>query len=304
MTTALSPDDMTRELEAVQDRVERERRTWKRRPSMLVAALMLFVIFLLVVVYPFLPAYDPLGQDLSNARIAPFEDGSHLLGTDTLGRDMVSRLSLATRTSLIVVGGALALNVTIGVALGLVAGYFGRAVETAIMGLADLQLSFPLMILLVTIIAVVGPSTTALIVILGLAHWMGYGRVARALALSLRRREYVLVAVTHGASVSWIIRKHLLPQVVAPVAILASFDLGVLVVLESSLSFLGLGVQPPRPSLGGMIQEAQRFLQIDPWMALLPGAVLFLLVAGVQVLSQRYTSELGGVRSADVGATS
>lgn len=273
-----------------------EKRRRHIRPSVVVAAVMLFLIFALVAIFPFTPQYDAFTQDLSNARIPPFEDSSHLLGTDTLGRDMASRLSLATRTSLLVVGGALALNVVIGVILGLTAGYFGGWAETTIMGLADFQLSFPLMILLVTIIAVIGPSTVALAVILGLAHWMGYGRVARALALSLRRREYVLAALTHGASSTWILRKHLLPQVVAPTAIMASFDLGVLVVLESSLSYLGLGVQPPTPSLGGMIQDGQRFLQTEAWAALLPGIVLFLLVAGVQILSQRFTSELSGLR--------
>lgn len=272
------------------------------RPSVVVASAMLLVVFFLVAVFPFLPQYDAFSQDLSNARVAPFEDSSHILGTDTLGRDMASRLSLATRTSLLVVGGALALNVVLGVFLGLTAGYFGGWAETAIMGLADFQLSFPLMILLVTIIAVIGPSTVTLAVILGLAHWMGYGRVARALALSLRGREYVLAALTHGASSTWILRKHLLPQVVAPVAIMASFDLGVLVVLESSLSYLGLGVQPPTPSLGGMIQEGQRFLQTEAWAALLPGTVLFLLVAGVQILSQRFTSELSGLRGGSGGA--
>ena len=273
-----------------------EKRRRQIRPSVVIASVMLFAIFALVAIFPFTPQYDAFTQDLSNARIPPFEDSSHLLGTDTLGRDMASRLSLATRTSLLVVGGALALNVVVGVILGLTAGYFGGWAETTIMGLADFQLSFPLMILLVTIIAVIGPSTVALAVILGLAHWMGYGRVARALALSLRRREYVLAALTHGASSTWILRKHLLPQVVAPVAIMASFDLGVLVVLESSLSYLGLGVQPPTPSLGGMIQEGQRFLQTEAWAALLPGLILFLLVAGVQILSQRFTSELSGLR--------
>jgi peptide/nickel transport system permease protein len=276
--------------------VKKPRRRRRVRPSVVIASAMLLVVFALVAVFPFLPWYDPFAQDLSNARVGPFEDSSHLLGTDTLGRDMASRLSLATRTSLLVVGGALALNVVVGVTLGLIAGYFGGWTETTVMGLADFQLSFPLMILLVTIIAVIGPSTTALAVILGLAHWMGYGRVARALALSLRRREYVLAAMTHAASSTWIIRKHLLPQVIAPVAIMASFDLGVLVVLESSLSYLGLGVQPPTPSLGGMIQEGQRFLQTEAWAALLPGTVLFLLVAGVQILSQRFTSELSGLR--------
>ena len=273
-----------------------EKRRRHIRPSVVIASVMLFAIFALVAIFPFTPQYDAFTQDLSNARIPPLEDSSHLLGTDTLGRDMASRLSLATRTSLLVVGGALAINVVVGVILGLTAGYFGGWAETTIMGLADFQLSFPLMILLVTIIAVIGPSTVALAVILGLAHWMGYGRVARALALSLRRREYVLAALTHGASSTWILRKHLLPQVVAPVAIMASFDLGVLVVLESSLSYLGLGVQPPTPSLGGMIQEGQRFLQTEAWAALLPGIVLFLLVAGVQILSQRFTSELSGLR--------
>lgn len=255
------------------------------------AAVSAALVVALAGLFPLLPGYDPFTQDLSATLVDPLTSAAHPLGTDELGRDLLSRIALATRTSLLVVIAALAINVLVGTVLGLLAGFIGGPVERLVMGLADLQLSFPLMILLVTVVAVVGSSTGAVIVVLGLAYWMGYGRLARAVVLSLRERQFVLASATFGAGPWWILRTHLVPAVVPLVAVLAAFDVGVLIVLESSLSYLGLGIRPPTPSLGGLVADGQGYLQSQPWLPLLPGAALFLVVATAQLVSRRFTTE-------------
>ena len=259
--------------------------------SQIAAIIMLSVSLAAMLGVPLLPSYDPFTQDLARGLMPPFTAAAHPLGTDVLGRDVLSRLALAGRTSLFIAAGALAISVLVGTALGLIAGYFGGLAETVIMGVADLRLSIPIMVLLVMVVAVVGPGAGTLAVVLGLTYWVGYSRIARQVALSTRERDFVLAARTFGASGFWIMRKHLLPQVVPQLAIVGSFDLGVLIILEAGLSFLGLGVQPPNPSWGGMISSGQDFLQVDPWLCLMPGIAIWLTVSGVQILSQRFTSE-------------
>jgi peptide/nickel transport system permease protein len=266
--------------------------------SQFVAIVMLVLTIGIMVVVPFLPSYSPYTQDLTQGLAAPFALPHHPLGTDALGRDILSRLALAGRTSILIALSALIISIVVGVTLGLIAGFFGRAADSVIMAVADLRLSIPIMMLLVMVIAVVGPGVMTLAVVLGLTYWVGYSRIARIVALSLREREFVLAARTFGGSSSWIIRKHLLPEVVPQLAIMGSFDLGVLIILETGLSYLGLGVQPPTPSLGAMIGEGQDFLQNDAWLCVLPGLAIWLLVGGVQILSQRFTAEGTASRTA------
>jgi len=272
----------------------------RRRPLFIVSLAMLGVVAAVVVVVPFLPGYDPYGQDLSKALEFPFTDMRHILGTDPLGRDSLSRLAIAGQISLLIVISVVAINFVIGVTLGLTAGYFGGAVDNVIMGVADVQLAMPFVLLLIALAAVLGPSTALMIIMLGITFWVGYGRVARGLAMTLREREFVLAPLTQGAGSVWIIRKHLLPSVLPNLAVIASFDIGLVVIAQASLDFLGLGVQPPTPSWGGMISEGQKYMQIDPWLCLLPGFMMFLVIAGVQFLSQRFTSE-GGPEVARIG---
>jgi peptide/nickel transport system permease protein len=215
----------------------------------------------------------------------------YLLGTDTLGRDMVSRLALAGRVSILIGAGAVALSLVIGVALGLIAGYFRGAAESAIMGLADLQLSIPRILLLIAVTAVMGPGEIKLCLLLGITSWVSYGRVARAMAMSLRGREFVLAATTQGATATWNIRKHLLPNIAPQMLIVASYEFGQIVLLEAALSYLGLGVQPPLPSWGMMVSEGQTYLALAPALSILPSVALFVLIAGLQILSQAFTAE-------------
>ncbi len=260
-----------------------------------IAAVLLAAMFLFLIVVPMLPGYDPYTQDLAGSLIpvggSTFEGKFHLFGTDTLGRDMVSRLALAGQVSVLIGAGAVAISLVTGVLLGLIAGYFRGAAEMAIMGVADLQLSIPRVLLLIAVTAIVGPSITNLALLLGLTSWVSYGRVARGMALSLREREFVLSARTQGATAAWNIRKHLLPNVLPQMLIVGSYEFGQIIVMEASLSYLGLGVQPPVPSWGMMVSDGQNYLALAPSLSILPSIALFVLVAGLQFLSQALTSE-------------
>lgn len=257
--------------------------------SVLLASVMLLVVAVLVVVVPFLPHYDTATQDLAAAQIRPFTDGAHLLGTDSLGRDVLSRLALAGRVSILVAVGVVVLNLVIGVVLGLLAGYFGGPFDYVIMGVADIQLSIPVLLLLIAIIAAAGPSIPVLVLTLGVTFWVRYGRVSRVIAASVRERDFVSASVTFGAADTWILGRHLLPTVVPQLVVLGTFDIGVIITAEASLSYLGLGVQPPTPSWGGMIAEGQRFLQTNIALCLVPAVVVFLLLGGLAILGQHYT---------------
>jgi peptide/nickel transport system permease protein len=279
---------LTRDIAATPQIAKNRRRV---HVSTILGVSALLITLLVIVVVPLLPSYNVYGQNLSQALMPPFKSAHHILGTDELGRDTLSRLASAGLTSILIALPALAIAIALGVTLGLVAGYFGRATNAVIMGIADLQLSIPLLVLLILVVTVVKPSTTTLILLLGTVYWVGYGRVARVHALALANREFVLSARTFGASGFWILRKHLLPKLAPQLAIMASFDLGVIIMLEAGLSYLGLGVQPPTPSWGGMILEAQNYLQTDPWVTIFPAIAIFLLVGGAQILSRRFTGE-------------
>jgi len=183
------------------------------------------------------------------------------------------------------------MSLVVGVTLGLLAGFYGGFLGNAIMGIADLQLSIPRVLLLIAVTSLLGSTVINLTLLLGFTSWVAYGRVARAMALTLREREFVLSAVTQGATPAWNIRKHMLPNVLPQMLIVGAYELGAIIVLEAALSYLGLGVQPPLPSWGLMISEGQNHLETDPWLSIVPGVALFMLVAGVQFLSQALSPE-------------
>ena len=267
-----------------------------RNPTLttVIALVLLTGVALLVAVVPLLPGYDPYTQDLGGSLLYPFEmlDGKRsVLGTDKLGRDVLDRIALAGQVSIAIGICAVTISMFVGVILGLIAGYFRGWTESLIMGLADLQLSIPRVLLLIAVTAIVGSTVFNLTLLLGLTSWVAYGRVARAMSLTLREREFVLSAITQGASPTWNIRKHMLPNVLPQMLIVGTYELGAIITLEASLSYLGLGVQPPLPSWGLMISEGQSYLELNPWLSVLPGTALFMLIAGVQFLSQAFTSE-------------
>lgn len=269
--------------------VVRARRPWAATHVLGLVLIVLVVGFCLL--YPFAPGYAPYDQDLRRTLVAPMTDAAHLLGTDNLGRDVASRLALAGRVTLAITVGIIAVNAVLGTLIGVTAGFVGGRVDTVLSGLGDVQLALPILMIVVALSAALGPSVWLMVVVIACTYWVGYARVARSTAMSLRRRDFVLSPMIQGASVGFVLRRHVLPNVAAQVVILASSDIGAVILLTSSFDFLGLGVQPPVPSWGSMIGEGQKFLRQDLSLALVPGVAIFLVVAGTNLLSQRYTSE-------------
>ncbi len=267
--------------------VGRRVRGWSA--SFWIALALLAIFLVLVIVVPFLPGYDPFDQDLMARGLGPFQSPQYLLGTDELGRDLLSRIALGARTSLLIAVPAVCISLLIGTTLGLLAGYFRGWVDSVVSFLVDVQLAIPIMLMLIALSFAVHPSVPSLIVGLGVWGWMGYSRVGRGITMQLRDRDFVWSPRTQGASHVWVLRKHILPNAAIPLAILVPYDLSIIMLTEAGLSYLGLGVQAPTPSLGGMIQEGQAFVRQFPGITLWPGIVLFVLIGGLQFLSLAFT---------------
>ncbi|NHI16102.1 ABC transporter permease [Microbacterium excoecariae] len=263
-------------------------------PTVVAGIVMLGAVLLLAALPPLLPGFDPFAQDLAGAHAAPFEVAAHPLGTDALGRDLLSRVSLATTVTLGMTAAIVAMNAVIGTAVGLLAGYFGGRVEAFVQIVSNATLAMPVVLLLIAICAVLPPSAALTTVVLGATWWVGYARVTRNVASALRTRDFVVAPLTQGAGRVWVLTRHLLPNVWPHTLIIAATDVATIILLESSLEYLGLGVQPPVPSWGSMIFDGQKYLAADPWLTMLPGIVMFLAVAGAQFLSQQFTAESRG----------
>jgi len=252
------------------------------------ALAILAVVALAAVAAPWVAPHSPLKQEIRQRLTPPawLPGGSaaHLLGTDQLGRDLLSRLIFGARISLLVAVLAVGLAGTVGTGLGLVAGFYGGWADRALSRLADIQLAFPLTLLVITLIAMLGPSLTNLVVALGVGGWAAYFRMTRAQVLSLREAEYVLAARCLGVPDRLIAIRHVLPNAVAPLIVLASFSMAQVIILESALSFLGLGVQPPTPTWGGMLADSRDYLAIAWWLAAFPGLALMLTVLAINVV--------------------
>lgn len=240
--------------------------------------------------------YDPYAQDLT-ARLLPpvWQSGGtvqHLLGTDDLGRDVLSRILYGAQVSLSVGALAVICRLISGVLIGLVAGYYGGPVRTFFMRLGDIQLALPALVLAIGIIAALGPSARNVIIVLAVAGWVLYARLVVSQVLIVRHQDFIASAKLLGASDIRILWKHLLPNVVPTVIVFASLDLGLMMLTEGSLSFIGLGVQPPQPSWGGMAAEGRALIGTAWWIATLPGAALVLTVALVNILGEQLRDHL------------
>jgi peptide/nickel transport system permease protein len=252
---------------------------------------MVATVVLFSLIYPLTPAFDPYLQNLAATLQAPGASVQHLLGTDMLGRDVASRLALGGRVTLGIVVVIVIANSIIGMVVGVVSGYIGGKTDNVLMGLADIQLAMPVILVLIALAAAVGPSVWLMIGVLVATYWVGYARVARSTALALRGRDFVLAPRIQGASGFWTVRRHILPHVSVQMLILASSDIGAIILLTSSFDYLGLGVQAPTPSWGLMISEGQKYVRQAPFLAIVPGIAIFLVVAGTNLISQRFTSE-------------
>jgi peptide/nickel transport system permease protein len=227
-------------------------------------------------------AYD--AQDFSVALLPPLASMGHPLGTDQFGRDIWSRILYGARISLAVSLFGMVIAALVGVSAGLLSAYFGGLLDAAIMRVADVQLSFPYLILAIAMMALLGQSLALLVVVLAVRGWVNYARTIRGVVLSLKEEEFVTAAVVAGASPGRIILRHLLPNVMAPIIVLSSFEMAAMMLIEASLSFLGLGVQPPVPSWGSMISQGRDYISTHWWMPTLPGVALMLAVLGANQL--------------------
>ena len=236
------------------------------------------LVALVAAAAPLIAPHDPVRQSLRARLAAPTLAGAdgkaHPLGTDHLGRDVLSRVIFGARVSLIVGFAAVVVGGVVGAALGLLAGFRRGWTDTVIMTLADAQLAFPFILLAIGIIAVLGPSFPTLILVVGLSGWVAYARIIRAQVLTLRSREFVDAIHGLGGSVTRIVARHILPNVVSSLVVIATLELARAIVLEATLSFLGLGIQPPTPSWGGMVYEGREYLDSAWWISTAPGLIL------------------------------
>lgn len=256
------------------------------------AALAGMTILLLVVIAavaaPWIAPNDPFAIRLIQRLKSPgYSDSAgaiYWLGTDALGRDVLSRVIFGARVSLIVGVSAVALAGTVGLLLGLVSGYFGGLVDDIIMRIADIQLSFPTILLALTIMAVLGSGLDKLILVLGLTGWVQYGRIVRSQVLSIKEDEFVLAARATGEKPWQILFQHILPNVWSPVIVVASFTMASNIVAEASLSFLGVGVPPSIPSWGTMLADGRQYVGVATWLTIPAGLAISLTVLSINIL--------------------
>jgi len=244
--------------------------------------LVLAVIVTLIVLPGIVTRYDPVGMDLSVSLRSP--SAEHPFGTDAFGRDVLSRVLFGGRVSLGVGLTARSLSLILGLLAGTIAGYSGGKTDGLIMRLADITFAFPTLLLLIAIMAVVTPGAPALSVALGAVGWAAMARLVRAQVLSVKERDYVQAARAAGAGHLKLIAKYILPQCLTPLVVVFTLGLGMTIMAESSLSFLGLGIQPPDPSWGGMISRGIPFMRTAPWLTILPGLVLTLVICSINLV--------------------
>lgn len=233
---------------------------------------------------PWLAPYPPYAEHLDHVLQAP--SAEFWFGTDRLGRDIFSRLLYGGRISLWVGFVAVGISVSIGATLGLISGYFRHWVDEAVMRLVDIMLCFPSFFLILAVIAFLEPSLTNIMIVIGLTSWMGVCRMVRAETLSLREREFVAAARLAGVPAPLVLLRHILPNALAPVLITATLGIAGAILVESSLSFLGLGVQPPIPSWGNMLMEGKAAIETAPWLSVFPGLAILFTVLGYNLVGE------------------
>ena len=262
------------------------------REKMFVAGFVMVGAMVFIAIFaPWISPYPAQGEgqtavtscSQSAAGICP-PSRQHPFGTEQTGRDLMSRIFFGIRTSIEISVSVVLLAITIGLSVGLTAGYFGGIVDETLMRITDIFLSFPHLILALVIVAVLGPGFVDVIYALGATWWAGFARLARAQALEIRNRPYVMIAKASGASNRSILSRHILPNAISPLLVLISVDLGVVVLAEAGLSFLGIGVRPPTADLGVIIAESANQITTAWWYALFPGIFLTVLVIGFNML--------------------
>ena len=244
----------------------------------------ILILVVLALFAPYLSPYDPFEINVNEILLPP--SFKHPLGTDLLGRDVLSRMIYASRISLEVSLVAVGISTGIGVFLGSLAGYFGGIVDQIISRFIDIMLCFPTIFLILAVIAYLEPSILTIMIVIGVTSWMGVARLVRAEILSLKERDFVLIAKVYGAGTFRIIFKHLLPNALPPILVSASLGLGQAILIESALSFLGIGVQPPIPSWGNILIEGKETLEVAWWLSVFPGFAILITVLAFTLLGE------------------
>jgi peptide/nickel transport system permease protein len=264
-------------------------RALRQRGAM--AGLAIIVVFLLVcVLAPWIVPYDPFDQDLSSALSAPGAD--HWLGADQYGRDILSRLISGTRYALTAIVAANGLALAVGGTLGLVAGFAGGRVDTLVMRLVDVMLAFPYLLLALIIVAALGPSFTNSIIAIGIIYTPQYARLMRGQVLAVQEADFVWAARSVGAGRLRVMLRHVLPNSMSPVLVMATLQAGSVVVETAGLSFLGLGAQPPSPDWGALLADGHAYFLSAWWIATFPGLAIFLVVVGFNLIGDALRDQL------------
>lgn len=260
----------------------------RRKLRLVLAGIPLVATIFCAALAPWIAPHNPLAQDLDRRLRPPgWVRGGSLaspLGTDQIGRDVLSRVIYGARISLPIGLAATILGGVVGICVGAIAGYFRGRVDRVLTRLMDIQLSFPFLLFAISVIALSGPSLRILIVVLAIGSWVGYARIVRGMVLSLREREFVQAAQALGVSPARIVAREILPNVLPTALVVGTLELGRTILLEATLSFLGLGVQPPTPTWGTSLSDAREYIQIAWWTATFPGLAIMLVVLSVNLL--------------------
>jgi peptide/nickel transport system permease protein len=259
-----------------------------RRRTALFGLVVVTLVLATALLAPLVSPFDPFEQDIGDRRLKPpgWRDDAgrlHLLGTDHLGRDIGARVVYGARPALLVGFAAVAISGVLGMAVGLASGYCGGRVDDVLMRLGDIQLAFPFILLAIAVIGVLGPSLVTIIVVIGVSSWVVYARVVRSAVLSLREREFVQAAHALGGGDWRVVWRHILPNAFTPWLVVATLDMARVIVIESALSFLGLGVQPPTPTWGGMLADGRVYISTSWWLATFPGLAILVTVLGINL---------------------
>jgi peptide/nickel transport system permease protein len=257
------------------------------KPYSAISLSIITITLFLAIAGPYITPHDPTGVDIRNRIIPPFQEISYLLGTDNLGRDVLSRIISGARVSILVAVPGTLLASVLGTTLGLIAGYKRGKIDTILMRLVDAQRAFPLLFLALAIVALFGPGITQLVLILGIWGWAEYGRLVRGVTLSIREREFVAAAQAIGAPPTRIIIRHIFPNLVPPIIVLSTFFIAQLIVLEGALSFLGWGIPPPESSWGRMLAEGRDKIGIAWWLGIFPGLAISVVVLAFNLVGDR-----------------
>jgi peptide/nickel transport system permease protein len=279
---SVTPNALRAELRPRKSNLARAVQVFRRRKIALVGLIIIAFFALVAILADVLVPFDPTAVNLGERFIQP--DASHWFGTDNLGRDILSRVIAGSRISLQVGILTVALAMLIGVPAGLIAGYLRGMFDSVIMRLVDIFLAFPVIILAIAIVAVRGPGLNNVMIALVFVYWTTYARVTRGVTLVLREEDYVLAARSMGASSLRIMFRHILPNAISPILVIASLGLGNAILAEAALSFLGLGIQPPQASWGSMLNFGMQFLRDAPHISIFPGSAIFITVLGFNLL--------------------